>query len=181
MSKEKDLYNEEHYSKILNKNRYILLYNEICDEVAEVVVEKLYGMDLENHKEPITLEISSGGGYVSAGFSIIHAIKKIEAPVHVIINGEACSMAALIAINGDKRFAYEYSYIMFHSAKDYVHEDVAKIQDRAAYLGKLEERVEKMMKEQTKLKPRDIKKARVSELWLNAEEMLAKGIIHEII
>ena len=100
----KDRYNEEFYYKILNQHRYILLYDEISNCSADMVCSKLRAMNYLNKTEPITLEINSPGGFVTYGLSIIDTIISIDAPIHTIVSGEACSMAAMISIVGTKRF-----------------------------------------------------------------------------
>lgn len=176
----KDRFNEEFYFKILNKNRTILLYDEINNCSADVVCSKLKAMDILNHK-PIYLEINSPGGSVPDGMSIINAMQCIKSPVITTIVGQAASMSSLIAIVGDKRLAYHNAYTMFHSTQDCVGDYVNYIKDRATFLCEFEERTELLMKQYTKLTKTDILRIRNGELWLNAKQMLEKEIIDEII
>ena len=119
--KKEDKYNEEFYYKILNKNRYILLYDEINNCSADTVCSKLKAMNYLNNKEAIYLEINSPGGFVTYGFSIIDTILSTDAPVHTIISGEACSMAAMISIVGTKRFITPNGFWMQHSkVRDFI-------------------------------------------------------------
>jgi ATP-dependent Clp protease protease subunit len=178
--KREDRYGEEFYFKILNKNRYILLYDEINNVSSDIVCSKLRAMDILNHK-PIYLEINSPGGHVSDGMSIITPIEHIKSKVVTIISGQACSMAALISIAGDKRIIYANSYWMQHSTSDIVGDYIQYIKDRTKFLCEFENRTEKMLKLKTKLSANDIMKIRSDELWLNAEQALAKGVVDEII
>jgi ATP-dependent Clp protease protease subunit len=178
--KKEDRYGEEFYFKILNKNRYILLYDEIHNVSSDVVVSKLRAMDILNHK-PIYIEINSPGGSVPDGMSIINAIEHIKSPVITIVTGQACSMAALISIAGDKRLIYSNSYWMQHSTSDIVGDYIQYIKDRTTFLCEFEHRTEKMLKNRTKLSDNDIMKIRTGELWLNADQCLKKGIVDEII
>jgi len=179
--KKEDRYSDDYYFKILNHHRYILLYDEINSESAEMVVSKLKAMDLMNHKKSITLEINSPGGSVADGMSIINAIEHIKAPVTTIISGQVCSMAALISIVGDKRLIYENSYWMQHSTSDVVGDYIQYIKDRTKFLCEFEARTEKILQTKTKLTKNDILKIRTGELWYNAEQCLAKGIVDKII
>jgi len=180
ISKKEDRYNEEFYYKILNKKRYILLYDEIDNCSADVVCSKLRAMDILNHK-PIYLEINSPGGSVANGMSIINTIEHIKSPVYTIISGQACSMAALISICGDKRLIYANSYWMQHSTSDIVGDYINYIKDRTKFLCEFEHRTEKILKNRTKLTDNDITKIRTGELWLNADQCLQKNIVDEII
>jgi len=180
IGKKEDRYNDEFYYKILNKERYILLYDEINNMSSDMIVSKLRGMDILNHKS-IYLEINSGGGSVADGMSIINAIEHIKSPVITIITGQVCSMAALISICGDKRLMYSNSYWMQHSTSDIVGDYINYIKDRTKFLCEFEHRTEKMLKNRTKLTDNDIMKIRTGELWLSADQCLQKGVVDEII
>jgi len=178
--KREDRYGEDFYFKILNKNRYILLYDEINSVSSDMVCSKLRAMDILNHNK-IYLEINSPGGSIANGMSIINTIEHIKSTVVTIISGEACSMAALISIAGDSRLIYSNSYWMQHSTSDIVGDYIQYIKDRTRFLCELEHRTEKMLKNRTKLSNMDITKIRSGELWLNADEALSKGVVDEII
>jgi len=180
VGKKEDRYGEEFYFKILNKNRYILLYDEINNLSSDIICSKLRAMDLLNHK-PIYLEINSPGGSVSDGMSIINTMEHIKSQVITIISGQACSMAALISICGDKRLIYTNSYWMQHSTSDIVGDYVQYIKDRTKFLCEFENRTEKILKMHSKLSNTDIMKIRNGELWLNADQSLAKGVVDEVI
>ena len=179
--KKEDKYTEEYYFRILNKSRYILLYDEISNMSADIVVSKIKSMDLLDSKKSITIEINSPGGSVADGMSIINAIEHAKSPIITIISGQACSMAALISICGDKRLIYANSYWMQHSTSDIVGDYINYIKDRTKFLCEFEHRTEKILKNRTKLTTNDIMKIRTGELWLNADQCLVKGIVDEII
>jgi ATP-dependent Clp protease protease subunit len=178
--KKDERYGEEFYYKILNKNRHILLYDEINNVSSDMVVSKLRAMDYLNHK-PITIEINSPGGSVPDGMSIINTIEHIKSPVITIISGQVCSMAALISICGNYRLIYSNSYFMQHSSSDIVGDYINYIKDRTKFLCEFEHRTEKILKLKTKLSNTDIMKIRTGELWLNADQCLVKGIVEKII
>lgn len=181
VSEKKDRYGEEFYYKILNKNRYILLYDEINNCSGDMVCSKLRAMDYLDHTAPISLEINSPGGMVSYGLSIIDTIENIKAPVYTIISGEACSMAAMISIVGNKRFITKNSVWMQHSSSDMLGGYVQHIKDATAFLIKMEERMNKIIKSRTKLSARQMNQIRNGELWLFAKEAKEFGIVDKII
>jgi ATP-dependent protease ClpP protease subunit len=90
-------------------------------------------------------------------------------------------MAALISIAGDKRMIYTNSYWMQHSTSDIVGDYIQYIKDRTKFLCEFEGRTEKMLRLRTKLSNMDISKIRSGELWLNADQALAKGVVDEVI
>jgi ATP-dependent Clp protease protease subunit len=178
--KKEDRYGEDFYFKILNKNRYILLYDEINNITADVVCSKLRAMDILGHKT-IYLEINSPGGSIADGMSIINTIEHINSSVYTVISGQACSMAALISICGDKRLIYANSYWMQHSTSDIVGDYINYIKDRTKFLCEFEHRTEKMLKNRTKLTTNDMMKIRTGELWLSSEQCMNKGVVDEVI
>jgi ATP-dependent Clp protease protease subunit len=180
VKEKEERYTDEYYYRILNKERYILLYDEINNISSDMVVSKLRGMDILGHK-PITIEINSPGGSVSDGMSIINTIEHIKSPVITVISGQACSMAALISICGDKRLIYTNSYWMQHSTSDIVGDYIQYIKDRTKFLCEFEGRTEKMLRLRTKLSNMDIAKIRSGELWLSADQALAKGVVDEVV
>lgn len=179
---EKELrYSDEYYFRLLNKDRYILLYDEISVCSAEMVVSKLRAMDKLDHKKPIYLEINSPGGGVSSGITIIDTIQAIRAPVYTLICGEACSMAAMISIVGKKRYITPHSVFMQHSLSDMVGDYLNHIKDRTNFLVKLEKQMDAIIQERTKLNTRQRAQIRNGELWLFAEEALQYGVVDEIL
>jgi ATP-dependent Clp protease protease subunit len=177
----RDKFSEEFYYKILNKHRYILLYDEITNISADVVCSKLRAMNYLNKTEPITLEINSPGGYVTFGFSIIDTIQAIEAPIYTVISGEACSMAAMISIVGTKRFITPNGLWMQHSSQDLLQGNIQNIKDQAGYLVKLEKHMNGILKKYTKLNQRQLTQIKNGQLWLWAEEALKYGIVDKIL
>lgn len=175
-------HNDSEWFKLyLDSKRYILLFDEISSDSSKEICSKLISFNFINNKKPIYLEINSVGGSVSDGFAIVNTIRKIQAPVITIINGEACSMAAMISIVGNKKYIYYNSYWMQHPTSDMIAEDVQKIKDRAKYLSEFEAKMEELMKQCTSLTKKDLAKIRTGELWLNAKQCLKKKIVDEII
>jgi ATP-dependent Clp protease protease subunit len=179
--KKEDRYDEEYYFKILNKNRYILLYDEINNVSADSVCSKLRAMNFLDNKTPITLEINSPGGMVSYGLSIVDTINDIQAPVISIISGEACSMAAMISIVAEKRYMTRNAVWMEHCCSDLVGDYLTHIKDRTNFLCKLEKKMDAILKNRTKLNSRQMNQIKNGELWLFADEALKCGVVDKII
>lgn len=177
----KDRFNEEFYYKILNKDRYIILYDIISNISADTIVSKIKAMNYLNSKKPITIEINSPGGDVSCGFSIINAIEQSKAPVHTVISGQCCSMAALISVVGKYRSIYYNSYWMNHPLSEGQADYLNFIKDRTSFLIHLDKITENILHKYTLLSKKDLEKIRTGELWLSAKECKNKGIVDRII
>jgi ATP-dependent Clp protease protease subunit len=179
--KKEDRYGEDYYFKILNKSRYILLYNTIDENIADVVVSKIKSMNILDSKKDIIIELNSSGGDISCGVSLINAIEQSKAPVHTIISGQCCSMAAMISITGKKRSMYYNSYWMNHPLSEGQMDYLQFIKDRTKFLIHLDTMTENLLKKYTKLNKQDLNKIRTGELWLPADECLRKGVVDKII
>ena len=178
--KKDEKYTEEYYFRILNHNRYILLYDIINNVSSDMVVSKIKAMNLLSKKE-IILELNSPGGDVSCGFSIINAIEQSKAPIHTIISGQCCSMAAMISIVGNKRSIYYNSYWMNHPLSEGQMDYLQFIKDRTKFLIHLDSMTDNLLRKYTKLNKQDLRKIATGELWLSAEECFRKGIVDRII
>jgi ATP-dependent Clp protease protease subunit len=166
---------------VLNTHRQLFLYGEVNDQVANYIKQNLIAFDIVSNL-PISLWITSPGGSCSAGLSIIEIIKKIESPVITIISGEVCSMAAMISICGNARWAFKNTGTwMQHPLSSGQADYLPYIVDRTAYLIKHNEILKKIMKDNTKLTEDDYKKIENGELWLIGDELIEKGIVDKLI
>jgi len=162
-------------------NRLLFLFGEIDERLSYHIVRRLAALDLINNK-PIALYINSPGGNVDGGFAIIDAIKGIKSLVYTIISGEACSMAGIISVAGDKRLMTQNSVWMGHDMQGGIHGDyTTKVLDRADFLKQEQTRLTTFLRNHTKLSEAELTKARHGELWLYHKDCLAKGIIDEVI
>lgn len=166
---------------VLNTHRQLFLYGEINDQVANKIKQDLIAHDIVSNL-PISLWITSPGGSCSAGLSIIEVIKKIESPVITIISGEVCSMAALISVSGNVKWAFKDTGCwMQHSLSSGQCDYLNYLKDRTAYLVKYNEILDKILRDNTKLNEEDYKKINTGELWLTGNELLEKGIVDKLI
>ena len=119
---------------------------------------------------------------MSAGFALINVMQKVKSKIITIVNSEACSMASMIAIAGNERWITPNGVIMFHDMAGGIGGDYSlKVKDRAIFLEKYYKLLENHMKKHTKLSIKEIRKARIGELWLFADECLKKGVVDKII
>ena len=71
---------------------------------------------VESESDLIHVKINSPGGNIHDGLPIYNALRNSKKIVYTYIDGIAYSMAALIALSGDKVFAYSNSIFMVHNA-----------------------------------------------------------------
>lgn len=170
-------------------------YIDSVNEVQREAVMRLYGTigpkvdgDYFAHElasldrgdfDLIHIRMNSPGGNVFQGMSIISAIRSMNTPVCVHIDGIAASMAAVIAVASDRVCMMDFAKMMIHdpyfsgtneksmSAKQ--KKALARLTDMLRQIltrrGKDEAAMAKLMQEET---------------WFSAEEAKAAGLCDEI-
>lgn len=154
------------------------LFGEIGGQVdADLFARELAALD--DVADTVHLHINSPGGDVISGLSIVSAMRSMRAFIHVHVDGIAASMAAVIAIAGDKVSMQDYAKLMIHNP--YPSDDSAEINDKMRKaLANLTDTL------QTILSRRGCKKEKIgslmsAETWFTAEEAKAAGLIDEIV
>src|SRR4030042_949472 len=105
------------YSMLL-KERIIMLFTEITDPVANVLIAQLLYLEREDPDKDINMYIQSPGGVITAGLAIYDTMQLIRAPVSTIFVGMAASMATVLLCAGTKgkRYALPHATIHMHQA-----------------------------------------------------------------
>jgi len=103
------------YSMLL-KERIIMLFTAINDQVANTVIAQLLYLDREDPDKDINMYIQSPGGQVTSGLAIYDTMQLVHSPVSTICVGMAASMATVLLCAGSKgkRFALPHSTIHMH-------------------------------------------------------------------
>ena len=172
MSEEKEF----DLDKYLLSERELFLYDKVYNKSCEKLMKELIALDKKEVK-PIKLHINSGGGTVSDGFGLINTMRTIKSDVITIAQSQVCSMATMIYIAGNKRWAYDNSVFMFHDMASGIIDYSAKIEDRANFLKKNWQLLLKHMKKYTKLTNDQIIQSRHGELWIVGKEAKKMGIV----
>jgi len=162
------------------RRREIFLFEYVTEESMVRLIKEILILDNINHK-PITFHINSGGGSCTDGLALINVMRQVKSPIITIVNMEACSMGSQISIAGDARKIVSNGFLMFHDMTNSLPSYSGKIKYRAKYIEKLWDTLVATYTTHTKLSKKDLEIARNGELWLTAEESLAKGCVDEII
>ena len=166
----------------LLRNRRLFLYKDIDEDTGLEIVKKIMTLD-SRRKSNIYLYINSSGGAMCYGNAIIEAMLRSKSAIITIVSGEACSMAGMISVHGDKRLIESSAYWMAHDIYGGVDGDESahKIIKRTGYVERLQADMKKMYKLRTKLTDEEINDALHGELWLNADECMKKGVADKIV
>lgn len=121
--------------------------------------------------DQINIRINSGGGSVLDGYSILTAILNSKVKCDTYIDGLAASMAATIAVCGNKVYMSDYGTFMIHNAQG---ED----QKVAALFS---ETINTILTKRTGNDAESIAKMMDKETWMDAKTCKKMGFVDEII
>lgn len=172
MSKYVDILNEA------KKEATMRLYGEIGRQIdADLFAQELAALD--DMADTVHLHINSPGGDVVSGLSVVSAMRSMKAFIHVHVDGIAASMAAVIAIAGDKISMQDYAKMMIHNP--YPSDDSVEMNDKTRKaLGSLTDTLATILSRRGCDKDK-IGSLMAAETWFTADEAKAAGLIDEIV
>lgn len=139
--------------------------------------------DFFKKPDPITLFICNHGGCVSETAAIYDLIKTSPVPITTVGYGYLESGGLIIYLAGHKRLLLPQARFMFHWAVAQVHGEMDQDSYRREiqYVLGINQAMGKIIKENTKLSARQIKKFIHDFKMVSAEEAVRFGLAHEII
>ncbi|MBR0231345.1 MAG: ATP-dependent Clp protease proteolytic subunit [Clostridia bacterium] len=170
------------FSRLL-KDRVILLFNEINDDLACVICAQLLFLEAQDPEKDITMYINSPGGSVSAGFAIYDTMRSIKCEVSTVCVGSACSMGAFLLAAGakGKRFALPNSEVMLHQVIGTVGGQASDVIIATEFAKRTKDRINNILSQNIGKPVEDIRRDTERDNWMYAEDALAYGVIDGII
>lgn len=170
------------FSRLL-KDRVILLFNEINDDLACVICAQLLFLEAQDPEKDITMYINSPGGSVSAGFAIYDTMRSIKCDVSTVCVGSACSMGAFLLAAGarGKRFALPNSEVMLHQVIGTVGGQASDVIIATEFAKRTKDRINNILSQNIGKPVEDIRRDTERDNWMYAEDALAYGVIDGII
>ena len=102
---------------------------------ANYVTDRIQFFNNQNTNYPIFIVIEdSPGGSVQAGFRILKAMEKSQAPVYVVVKGFAASMAAVITTLAENSCAYPNAIILHHQPWTFMRGNVRETKEAYKFL-----------------------------------------------
>jgi len=133
-----------------------------------------------SHPPEIYLHITTNGGCICSAFSIIDCFKSLSIPVNTVIDANVSSAGTIISIHGAKRYICSNSYVLIHELRSGCWGKLAYIDDTYKNCLKIQEHINGIYLEKTKLTKKQLKELLVKDLELNADECIRMGIADEI-
>ena len=168
----------------------IIVLGEVDDENINYAIGQIHEINKEDDKkavekrEPIQLILNSPGGHVYYGFGLVDAVESSKTPVHILVQGQAMSMALPILCVGHQRSMSKRSTLMYHEISWETGQEKLGYHKQEAKEG---ERLQKMydgvILQYTKVtqKKLDEVKGRNQEWYITPDQALKLGFIDSII
>ena len=186
---------EEEETEIPEKNIYIInnhLYfsADITPKTAFTLCKYLRTLEIKlkmesvsmcsNIKPEIYLHITTNGGCIYSAFSIIDCFKSLSIPVNTVIDSNVSSAGTILSIHGHKRYICNNSYVLIHELRSGCWGKLAYIDDTYKNCLKIQEHINQIYLDKTKINKKYLKEILVKDLELNADECIRMGIADEI-
>jgi len=166
-------------------DRIVLCSGEVESEMANSIVAQLLFLANDKPDAPVSIYINGQGGSVNDGLAIIDTMRMMPYPVATYIVGSAPSMMSVIACCGTKgqRFAMPHAWNLMHQGRyfDAIEGQATDLEIEARRMLRLEEQCNVLYADATGKSSEQIGRDCDRDLWLNASEMLAYGLIDRIV
>ena len=164
-------------------DRIVYLGTEIDNHSANVLVQQLLHLQLEDAAKPITLYINSPGGSIVDGMAIYDTIRRSPCPVHAIVAGMAASMGAIILSGCTKgeRAILPHGEVLLHQPLGGARGQATDIEISANRIIKMKKMLLTILAQNTGHPFEKLAEDCDRDYWLDAEEAKAYGIIDRIL
>ncbi len=176
---------DDYIEQALLQKRRILISDSIDFESAGEIIRKLWYLEAQDPKKPITLVINSPGGSVDAGFAIWDQAKLLQTPIITLITGLAASMGSVLSLcaSPGKRYATPMARIMIHQPMigGVIKGQATDLDIQAKEMLKTRDILVRIYVEATGKDYKTIDKAVDRDTWMSVEEALEYGLIDKIV
>lgn len=173
-------------------------FRSLADDEAEILLYEFIGYDWWsdsgttakdfaqqlaelNGVNRLTVRINSEGGDVWDGMSIYNQLSQFPAHTTVTIDGIAASIAALIAMAGDKVQAAQNSQLMIHDAWTVAAGNQQELLDLADILSRIDQQTAETFAKRSGKTAADFRKLQDAETYLTADEAYKLGLVDEVL
>lgn len=169
------------FSRLL-MDRILWVAGPVNDRMSTVVQAQLMFLDNVETRD-ITMHCDSPGGSVKSGLSIVDVMNYISSDISTINTGMAASMGSILLGAGTKgkRHSLTHSRVMLHQVSTGASGNLQDIRVSIAEGEKYNTELFRLLGLYTNKDPEQVLIDTNRDMWLNADEALAYGIIDSII
>jgi len=170
------------YSLLL-KERIIMLFTPINDQVANTIIAQLLYLEREDPGKDISMYIQSPGGVISSGLAIYDTMHLIRPEVSTICVGMAASMATVLLCSGTKgkRYALPNATIHMHQARGGAEGQASDIAIAAREIARQQDVIKDILVRHTGQSIEKITHDTDRDFYLNPEQAVEYGLVDEIL
>jgi ATP-dependent Clp protease protease subunit len=170
------------YSLLL-KERIVMLFTPITDQVANVIIAQLLYLEREDPDKDINMYIQSPGGVISSGLAIYDTMQLIRPEVSTICVGMAASMATVLLSAGvkGKRYALPNATIHLHQAVGGAQGQAADIVIAAREIARQQDIIKDIIVKHTGQPLEKVTHDTDRDFYLNAAQAVEYGIVDEVL
>lgn len=167
-------------------NGYFRFDCEVDDVSVDLYCASLRRFSRMFPKQPITIELNSGGGSIIDGFAMFDELLRLRKEGHHItirVRGNAASMACVLLQAADRREMGGNAFLMIHRASFGAMGSAYEVEDSLDFVKKLEGRIVDIFSERSgkgKKLFTDFFKQR-KDLWFDAKEALDNGLVDAVV
>lgn len=174
------------------RRRKIYIEGNIDKESMQKVIKLLeIIVELDNTLEipmrdrlPITISISSDGGYVDDGLALVSKIlhlQEIGYTINTHAVGMVASMAFIIFVVGSSRLADRYSSLMYHQIWYTASGNINDIETQRDFSIRLQDILRNIVIEHSNLELEELKSFEDNDKYFSIEECLEYGLVDKVI
>ena len=174
----------QYYRNLMN--RKIVINQGINEDLLELAILPFLEMDNDGTGEPIEIILSTAGGSVYDGYTLISALENAKSPVTIRIMSMAASMGILIAMAGKnnpnvKTVCHPFSVGLIHSGSQCMEGTTHALKDTFDFSQKYDKRIKEYIISHSNIDEELYDRIERKEYWIDSSEMLELGIVDEII
>lgn len=136
---------------------------------------------LEQEYTDITVHLHTQGGSVFDGNLIYNAINKSKSVIHIVVDGIAASMGAIITLSANKVSIVENGYFMIHAPSSYSGGSADTFEKQAKLLRSIEKNFIEKLSARTGKPVKEVARWLVGDNWFDAQEAKRLGLVTDII
>lgn len=164
----------------------ILIYDSVGDDMfgGAAVTAKGVRQQLNDAGMigSIDVRLNSMGGDTSEGFAIYNALREHPASVNIHIDGDAASIASIIAMAGDRRIIASNARVMIHEARTFPMRalDARTLRSTLEQVEAVNQSMVDTYVRHTGQSDEQIREWMAAETWMTAAQAKERGFVDEI-
>lgn len=163
------------------KKRLIYIQGDILENECNKWL-RIISLLNELNDEPITVVISSDGGYVYDGLGVYDSLRHSKSHIITKCYSKACSMGFILFLAGDERILSKNASLMHHNLSGGTFGNINRIRNDITEMERLNKRLENIIIERTTLTKEEIHlKHKLGDAWYDSKTAKTYNICTKIL